>query len=189
MNRRGTSNRFLKIAIASCLALAVCGCDIDDSPPATAQAARVPLDEGGGLHVSTGDRCPVCAMEVREHAPFASAIQLRDGRTFYFCGTGCMIRAWLHPEVFLGVGRDQLRRAVVTEYFGAAAIDASAAVFVAGSDVVGPMGPALVPLRSQADVDTFMARHGGATTFRLGELDDRRWQEITGRDVLAGRAH
>lgn len=186
MKFTGTSSHVVKLVVVAFFALALCSCG-DETPRATAVAARVPLDEGGGLHVSPGDRCPVCAMEVREHAPFASAIQLLDGRTYYFCGTGCMIRAWLHPDVFLGVEREQVRRAVVTEYFGAAAVDASTAIFVAGSDVVGPMGPALVPLRDQADVATFRARHGGTTVFRLGELDDRRWQEITGRDVLAGR--
>ena len=32
------------------------------------------------------------------------AIELDDGRTFYCCGPGCMLRSWLHPEVYLGTG-------------------------------------------------------------------------------------
>jgi nitrous oxide reductase accessory protein NosL len=187
MNRLVIPNTLHVVAVASCVALAACRGSGEEATAAMAPAAREPLDEAGGLHVNAGDRCPVCAMEVREHAPFASAIQLQDGRTFYFCGTGCMIRSWLHPEVFLGVGRDELRRAAVKEYFGGEPVDASEAIFVAGSDVVGPMGPALVPLRSQADVETFRARHGGRTTFRMSELDDDRWQAITGKNVLAGR--
>ena len=151
---------------------------------ASARPASTGLDEAGQMHVSEGDRCPVCAMDVSEHARFASAIELRDGRTFYFCGTGCMIRSWLHPEVFLGVPRASLQRAVVKEYFNGEHVDALKAVFVAGSDVVGPMGPALVPLKTQADVDTFMARHKGKTTFRVSELDDGRWEAITGKRAI-----
>jgi YHS domain-containing protein len=45
------------------------------------------------MHISSGDRCPVCAMQVSKHKKFAYAVQLMNGSTFYFCGTGCMIRA------------------------------------------------------------------------------------------------
>jgi nitrous oxide reductase accessory protein NosL len=126
-------------------------------------------------------------MEVAEHTKFASAIELGDGRTFYFCGTGCMIRSWLHPEVFLGSGRDELRRAVVKEYFAGEHVDALKAIFVAGSDVVGPMGKALVPLKNESDVETFMKRHKGKTTFRLSEMNDARWEKITGKQAVRSK--
>ena len=69
------------------------------------------------MQISPGDRCPVCAMMVRKHKKFASAIQLEDGATYYFCGTGCMIRTWLHPEVFLAKEKSQLKKPVVRAYF------------------------------------------------------------------------
>ena len=77
--------------------------------------------------------------------------------------------------------RTGTRRAVTPEYFGGEYIDALSAIWVAGSDVVGPMGPALVPLRNEADEQTFEARHGGQVTFRLAELDDEKWKAITGK--------
>jgi nitrous oxide reductase accessory protein NosL len=142
------------------------------------------LTEDGELHVSDGDRCPVCGMQVKKHPKFASALELVDGRTFYFCGTGCLIRTWLHPELFVRVGKPELRRAVVRDYFEGKPLSALEAHWVAGSDVVGPMGPALVPLRSEADVETFRKRHGGKTVFRLGDLDDERWRAITGKPAV-----
>jgi hypothetical protein len=45
------------------------------------------------------------------------------------------------------------------------------------------MGPALVPLKGVSEEETFRRRHGGKTSFRLGEMDDARWQEITGRSA------
>lgn len=149
----------------------------------TPNPGRVPLDAAGGMHLSSEDRCPVCAMPVQAHAPFASAIQLKDGRTYYFCGSGCMIRTWLHSEAFLGIERQLLARCAVRDYFSGMNIDGLAALWVAGSDVIGPMGPALVPLKNEADVAAFQRRHGGRSIFRLAEMDDARWEALTGKRV------
>jgi nitrous oxide reductase accessory protein NosL len=146
---------------------------------------RLALDENQRMRISPEDRCPLCAMKVVKYPRFSCAIQLTDGRTFYFCGTGCMIRSWLHPEYFLGVPADALRRAVVREYFSGEQLDAHALIWVAGSDVVGPMGPAVVPLRGEPRLlEAFRRRHGGSASFRLGELTDAGWQALTGRSAL-----
>lgn len=142
------------------------------------------LDPKGHMQISPQDRCPVCAMKPAKHSKFASAIQLKGGETYYFCGTGCMIRAWMHPDVFLNASAAVLGQCVVPDYFSGAQIDGQAAFWVAGSDVVGPMGPALVPLTAQDDVDAFIKRHGGKIVFRLDELDDDRWEEITGKKAV-----
>lgn len=139
------------------------------------------------LQISEDDRCPVCGMKVARHAKFASAIQLKDNTTFYFCGTGCMIRSWMHPEVFLATPKDTLLKPVAREYFTGKPIDARMALWVAGSDIVGPMGPALVPLKDEKSVAVFMRRHGGKATFRLNEMDDQKWLEITGKKALKAR--
>jgi len=156
------------------------------SASASAAASAKPkagagLDDQGRMQVGDDDRCPVCAMRVKEHPKFASAIALDDGLTYYFCGTGCMMRTWLHPEVFLGADRKRLDRAVVPEYFTGKHVDAAAVVWVAGSDVVGPMGPAIVPLADDESAAKFKERHGGKTTFKLGDLTDEKWEQMTGK--------
>lgn len=145
----------------------------------------LPLDENHQMRISPEDRCPLCAMKAIKYPRFSCAIQLTDGRTFYFCSAGCLIRAWLHPEYFLGVPTDALRLAVVREYFSGEQMDAAALRWVAGSDVVGPMGPAVVPLRDEARfLEAFQRRHGGSASFRLPELTDAQWETISGRRVL-----
>jgi copper chaperone NosL len=144
-----------------------------------------PLDENRQMRISSGDRCPVCGMPVMNYEKFAGAVQLKDETTYYFCSAGCLIRAWLHPEIFIGAPRGALQTAVVREYFTGRTIDARRVFWVAGSDVIGPMGPALVPLRDKRSVQTFIHRHGGHDTFLLDELDDERWFAITGKK--AGR--
>jgi nitrous oxide reductase accessory protein NosL len=123
-------------------------------------------------------------MKVKNHPKFACGIELKDGGTFYFCGTGCMIRFWLHPESFLGVERQELQRAVVQDYFEGQHVDALSVIWVAGSDVVGPMGPALVPVRNERELDVFRQRHGGTISFRLADLDDDKWESITGKKAV-----
>lgn len=150
-------------------------------------AGKIPLDDNGHMRISQGDRCPVCAMKVGKHKKFASAIQMVDGTTFYFCGTGCMIRSWIHPEAFLGKKKEALKRGVVQDYFTGRQVDAMNVFWVAGSDIVGPMGPALVPLRSVEDLEAFKKRHGGKAVFRLSEMDDGKWLKITGKSILKGK--
>ena len=140
-----------------------------------------PLDEHGRMQISDQDRCPVCAMKVNAHKKFSSAIQLMGGDTFYFCGTGCMIRSWLHPEIFLNASRPELKRSVVQDYFSGAQVDGRAVYWVAGSNVVGPMGPALVPILDEGQVEIFKKRHGGKAVFRLDEMTDEKWQNLTGK--------
>lgn len=180
----------LVAATATVVALAGIGCRDGEGGGgrrATATPGRLGLDGDGRMRPSDGDRCPVCAMEVVRHRRFASAIEVEGGRAYYFCGTGCMIKSWLHPEVYLGLPRSELRRAVVREYFAGEHVDAAAVTFVVGSDVVGPMGPAIVPLASEDDVRTFRERHGGRATFRLGELDDARFEALTGKSPLPAK--
>ncbi|MEL6177331.1 MAG: nitrous oxide reductase accessory protein NosL [Myxococcota bacterium] len=150
-----------------------------DKPVATPAAQG--LDAQGQPHTSTADRCAVCGMSVAMFPKFASAIETQDKKTYYFCNPGCMLRAWTWPERHLGHANAQLSRAVVPEYFDGRCIDATRAHFVSGSDVLGPMGPAPVPLATEADAETFRKRHGGNQTFRLGALNPERWETLVGK--------
>ena len=140
-----------------------------------------PLDESGAMQISSQDRCPVCAMQVSKYEKFACAVQLIDGRTYYFCGTGCMIRSWMHPEIFLGATKEELKRSVVQDYFSGEQVPGRSVYWVAGSDVIGPMGPALVPLKDEQHLDVFKKRHGAKAVFRLSEMTDEKWQQVTGK--------
>jgi nitrous oxide reductase accessory protein NosL len=152
-----------------------------DDSKAGLQPGLKPLDESGAMQISSRDRCPVCAMQVSKHKKFACAVQLLNGKTFYFCGTGCMIRSWMHPEIFLGVTKQNLKRSVVQDYFTGEQVPGRSVYWVAGSDVIGPMGPALVPLKNEQHLDVFKKRHGAKAVFRLSEMTDEKWQQLTGK--------
>jgi copper chaperone NosL len=138
-------------------------------------------DEQTGIEVGKDDRCPVCAMKVALYPKFACTMELVDGRKFSFCAAGCMIRAWLHPEVYLKAEKADIQNVWVQDYFTGKKINGSSAFWVAGSDVIGPMGPAFVPLQSESDVKAFKRRHGGKTVFHLTDITDEKWNEINSR--------
>jgi nitrous oxide reductase accessory protein NosL len=142
-----------------------------------------PLDENGRMQISPDDRCPVCGMKVVRYPKFAAAIQLHNSATFYFCSTGCMIRSWMHPAIYLDTAPTQLRQPVVQEYFTGRQVDARSIIFIFGSDVIGPMGPALVPVMDEKYLKVFKKRHGGKSQFRLNDMDDDKWLEMTGRKI------
>lgn len=149
-------------------------------------AGRNPLDPDGRLHIGNEDRCPVCAMLPIRYPRFAAAIELLDGRTYYFCSPGCMLKAWLHPDIFLDTQASQLKRPVILEYFSGEALDARAVYWVSGSDVVGPMGPALVPLKNATHLEAFRRRHGAKHVFRMDELTHDNWEALTGKQPPQG---
>ena len=147
------------------------------------RAGAKPLDEHGRMQISAQDRCPVCGMKAIRYPKFAAAVQLRGSATFYFCSAGCMIRAWMHPEIHLGTPATELQRPVVKEYFSGRQVDGRSVIFVFGSDVIGPMGPALVPVMDENYLKVFQKRHGGKSRFFLKDMDDDKWLEITGKKI------
>lgn len=152
--------------------------------PAWGQSPRPgthPLTARHGLHVSTADRCPVCAMRPIKYPRFAAALQMQEGTTFYFCSAGCMLKAWLRPDVFLNARPGDLKKAVAQDYFSGQPVDARTVFWISGSDVIGPMGPALVPLQQTAHVEAFRRRHGLTHVFRLEDLTIDNWADLTGK--------
>jgi len=141
-------------------------------------AARQSLSDDGRMQIDAKDRCPVCGMFPAKRPKSAAAMVMDDGRTFYFCGNGCLLRTWHHSKRYLSSDRTAIARMVVLDYFSGAPIDAHKAYWVAGSDVIGPMGPALVALQDKASVDQFKARHGGKTIFQLAEMNDALWAQL-----------
>ncbi len=168
------------------LLIGVIGASADpDSPrsggPKQLQSkARYTIGEDNVMRLSDEDRCPVCAMLVARHEKFACGMQLVGGETYYFCGTGCMFRAFLHPEHFLGTEKPNIVKVVVRDYFSGKPVNGGEVSFVAGSDVVGPMGPAIVSVLRKEDVEVFRKRHGGTRVFVLSDLNDQLWSEIRG---------
>ena len=145
--------------------------------------AQHALAEDGQMVLSPTDRCPVCAMFPARHARSAAAMRLNNGVTFYFCSNGCLLRTWLRPAIYIGAPQTTIHQLVVRDYFSGRNIDARRATWIAGSDVIGPMGPAIVALGDANQKDTFVRRHGGRMVFAFDQIDDRLWRQISHRTL------
>lgn len=150
--------------------------------------ALKPLSADGQMTLSESDRCPVCAMFPSRRPQTAAAMTLKNGEIFYYCGNGCLLRTWLRPTVYLGIPQVEIDRLVVRDYFSGNPVDGRAATWVAGSDVMGPMGPAIIALGDASQLDTFKSRHGGTTVFTLDQVDDALWKKISRRELPASKA-
>ena len=119
----------------------------------------------------------MCGMFPSRIPECAAAMKLKDGRTYYFCSNRCLLTAWHQPRSYLGP-EAVVSRMVVLDYFRGQPLDGSMVWWVAGSDVIGPMGPALVTLDSHEAVEAFVRRHGGKQRFKLDQMDDALWRRI-----------
>lgn len=147
--------RFALLLSASALALA---------RPALAGPVSVP---------SPGEttKCPVCGMFVAPYPEWTATVALQDGRVEHFDGCKCLFKYLLAPERFAPGSRPGVITTVaVKDYYALEMIDARGAIYVVGSDVLGPMGHELVPLASSAEAQDFVADHGGRTPLAFGEV-------------------
>ena len=146
-------NRFLAAALATGLLVIASG---------SVAAAAEPRPPG------PDDRCAVCGMFVEKYKPWVATIVFADGAQVFFVGPKDLFRYLLDPEKFK-VGDRTISEVYVTDYYRVRFIDAKAASFVVGSDVMGPMGGELVPLEQRDDAETFALDHNGK---EILEFDD-----------------
>ena len=108
------------------------------------------------------DRCPKCGMNVDMSPRWTAGLTLDDGSELRFCSPRCLF-AWLHREQAEGT-------VWVTEYYSQERMPAADLLFVVGSDVVGPMGSALVPVNGVDAAERFRYDHEGDKVVRMPEI-------------------
>lgn len=119
------------------------------------------------------DTCPVCGMHVAKYPEWIASVAFGDGRATHFDGAKCMFRFVLDPGRYeRGRSRGDVAEAVVKDYYDLARIDARAALYVVGSDVLGPMGHELVPLASRNAADDYVRDHGGRAPLGFAEVTE-----------------
>jgi copper chaperone NosL len=130
------------------------------------QAAPVDLPKPGPRDV-----CPVCGMFVAPYRYWIATILFRDGQAVHFDGAKDLYK-YLTDIKRWGSGRSEsdIETVGVTAYYDTTLIDARTAVYVIGSDVLGPMGHELVPHDTRADAEEFLRDHKGARIVTPSEI-------------------
>lgn len=108
------------------------------------------------------DLCPVCGMLVAKYPNWIAVVVWKDGHMHFFDGAKDMFKFLLDlPRYAQGHRKEDIRAIQVTDFYNLERIDARQALYVIGSDVLGPMGHELVPLVSEADARDFIKDHKG----------------------------
>ena len=125
------------------------------------------------LHPGEKDRCPVCGMSVTPYPEWIGQVRHDDGTTVFFDGCKDLFKYLLSVDRY---APEKDRRTVasvfVTNYYDGEAITARTALFVFGSNVMGPMGPELVPHRTIDAANDFMRDHEGLGILRFDEISE-----------------
>ncbi len=117
------------------------------------------------------DLCPVCGMLVSKYPHWIATIVYRDGHAHHFDGAKDMFKFWFDPPKYAaGHRREQMARIAVTDYYNLQPIDAKTALYVIGSDVLGPMGHEFVPLANPAGAEEFLKEHKGKRILRFDQI-------------------
>ncbi len=104
-------------------------------------------------------RCARCGMKIDPTSPWNAELDARK-----FDTPRCALATWLEG------GKNGTVR--VQDYYDRVMRPASDVRFVIGSDLVGPMGPDLVPVDA-ARVAKFEKDHGGTRALALADLDQK----------------
>jgi len=117
------------------------------------------------------DTCPVCGMFVAKYPEWAATVLYKDGHAHHFDGAKDLFKYLLDlPKWAPGHRAEDIRTIGVTEYYGLTPIDARAAFYVIGSDVLGPMGHELIPLETRDDAQEFLRDHKGTAILEFDAI-------------------
>lgn len=117
------------------------------------------------------DTCPVCGMFVSRYPDWVATVLYKDGHVHHFDGAKDLFKYLLNlPKYAPDHTQADIAVTGVTDYYGVKRLDARAAWYVIGSDVLGPMGHEPVPLATQAEAEEFQRDHKGKRILRFDEL-------------------
>jgi len=117
-------------------------------------------DPGAPPPPQSAGRCSHCGMKLKPESPWLAEIVSDDGQKLTFDAPRCAFAA------SLGGKKGKLR---MQDYYDKKWHDASELRFVAGSSVIGPMGPDLVPVDT-AHAPKFLKDHEGDRALKLEEI-------------------
>jgi copper chaperone NosL len=134
--------------------------------PGHAQAAPIELPKPGPK-----DTCPVCGMFVAKYREWVATVLFADGTPVHFDGAKDFFKYLADVGKYSpGRSREQIVGMGVTEYYALQLVEAKDALYVIGSDVLGPMGHELIPLMNQEDGDDYMKDHFGKQLLTFEEV-------------------
>jgi nitrous oxide reductase accessory protein NosL len=135
----------------------------------------------GPVKPTEKDKCPVCGMRVMPYPNWIAEIIFNDGAYAVFDGPKDMLKYYFDvPKYNRQKTKEDIAEIYVTEYYGTKLVKAEDVYFIIGSDVRGPMGDEIVPLRAKAEAEVFMRDHKGKKILTFEQLTPADLPGLTG---------
>ena len=117
------------------------------------------------------DACPVCGMFPARYREWVATVQYKDKHADHFDGPKDLFKYLLDMKKYAhGHKREDIAAMGVTDYYATNMIDARKALYVIGSDVLGPMGHELVPHPDEYDAKEFLKDHKGKAILTFEQI-------------------
>ena len=120
--------------------------------------------------VSSTERCAVCGMMVAKYTPWITQIHAAGEKPVMFDGVKDMMAYYFNPISYSGKGEMQSADLWVKDYYTLEYIDGREALYVVGSDVMGPMGEELIPFASRDAAENFRKDHKGKEVISFDDI-------------------
>ena len=119
------------------------------------------------------DRCPVCGMFVYKYPKWVARIVFSDGSAYFYDGAKDMFKHIFNVAKYTpGKTAEGIAELHVSDYYSLDLIEAKSAYYVIGSDVLGPMGHELLPLKDQRSAQEFLLDHKGKSVLRFQDVTE-----------------
>ncbi len=126
---------------------------------------------GEPIKPKPGDKCPVCGMFVSLYPSWTAEIVFQDGTYAVFDGPKDLLKYYFNISRYNNTKTvKDISGTYITEYYTTNMMDAKDVYFIRGSDVMGPMGKELVPVKGKREALTFMRDHGGKKMLQFNEI-------------------
>jgi len=120
------------------------------------------------------DRCPVCGMYVWRHQKNIAGFIFKDGKYVFFCSVKCMFHAYHNfKKYFPHRNINDLKLIWVTEYYTTKKMNAKNLYYVIGTDIIGPMGYMIVPVKGKKAAETLLRDHHGSKILTFDEVTEK----------------
>ena len=128
--------------------------------------------------------CLVRNLKLYKDPKWVAKIEVRNGKTVYFCSPKSMFEFYFRPGKWFDVGVKSERdfyKIVVMDYGSLKAINAEKAYFVYGSRTISPAGDDLVPFANEDDAKKFSKKYNGKRIMKFDEISDALIRLLNGR--------
>jgi len=105
----------------------------------------------------------VYSLDLNKYPKFLCEATLKNGKTVKFVSVKAMMQVYFHQDYFLKrkMLEDKIDKMYVYDYLDGTKVDATKALYMFGSNLNGPHGDDLIPLKNENSAKLFKLKYGG----------------------------